>query len=193
MRPGGVQAEVGSQSPSVGRPEFGSILSGVATARHGRDGGGGGRGRSVGGRIASLYVSGYNAIARAAYSRVGLPRSGRSPLCCWTDRAGVAVSLPTLRDVTVHTFYLNGITSNNLDFWAHRLGDGCGVVGVHPRPDGPAAGQFFADLAKGIRSGASELSDRPADARAALSKRAGLQATHLDGQILARVTGTPAA
>lgn len=56
-----------------------------------------------------------------------------------------------------------------------------------PRPDGPApaAEQFFADLAKGDTSAASELSDRPADARAAFNQAwAGLQATHLNGQIL---------
>ena len=56
-----------------------------------------------------------------------------------------------------------------------------------PRPDGPApaAEQFFADLEKGDTSAASELSDRPADARAALNQAwAGLQASHLDGQIL---------
>jgi len=56
-----------------------------------------------------------------------------------------------------------------------------------PRPDGPApaAEQFFADLAKGDTGAAAELSDRPEDARAALNQAwAGLQASHLDGQIL---------
>ena len=88
------KAEVGSQSPSVGQiqgvwvhPEWRA----TGSARRGRRRW---RPRWSGWRIASLYVNGYNAIARAAYSRVGFTEVGRSPLCCWTDRAGVAVSLP---------------------------------------------------------------------------------------------------
>ncbi len=56
-----------------------------------------------------------------------------------------------------------------------------------PRPDGPApaAEKFFADLTKGDTASAAQLSDRPADAQAALNEAwAGLQATHLDAQIL---------
>jgi hypothetical protein len=56
-----------------------------------------------------------------------------------------------------------------------------------PRPDGPgpAAEKFFAALTKGDTTGAAQLSDRPDDARAALNAAwAGLQATHLDAQIL---------
>lgn len=56
-----------------------------------------------------------------------------------------------------------------------------------PRPDGPAptAQQFLADLAKGDTSSAAQLSDRPSDAQAALNEAwAGLQAKHLDAQIL---------
>lgn len=56
-----------------------------------------------------------------------------------------------------------------------------------PRPDGPApaAEQFFADLSKGDTAAAAQLSDRPADAQSALNEAwAGLQATHLDTQIL---------
>ena len=56
-----------------------------------------------------------------------------------------------------------------------------------PRPDGPApvAEQFFAALASGNTSAAAALSDRPEDARAALNAAwAGLQAEHLDAQIL---------
>lgn len=56
-----------------------------------------------------------------------------------------------------------------------------------PRPDGPgpAAQQFLADLAKGDTSSAAQLSDRPSDAQAALNEAwAGLQARHLDAQIL---------
>jgi len=56
-----------------------------------------------------------------------------------------------------------------------------------PRPNGPApaAEQFFAKLAKGDTAGAAQLSDRPADAQAALNEAwAGLQATHLDVQVL---------
>jgi hypothetical protein len=56
-----------------------------------------------------------------------------------------------------------------------------------PRPDGPepAAEQFFAKLATGDTTGASELTDRPEDARTALNASwAGLQASHLDAEIL---------
>ena len=56
-----------------------------------------------------------------------------------------------------------------------------------PKPNGPtpAAEEFFAALAKGDTTAASQLTDRPEDARAALNKAwAGLQATHLDAQIL---------
>ncbi len=61
------------------------------------------------------------------------------------------------------------------------------VSACTPRPDGPApaATQFFASLAKGDTSAAADLSDRPEDARAALNQAwSGLQASHLDGQIL---------
>ncbi|MDG5484133.1 penicillin-binding transpeptidase domain-containing protein [Mycolicibacterium gadium] len=56
-----------------------------------------------------------------------------------------------------------------------------------PKPDGPepTAEQFFAALIAGDTGAAAELSDRPADARQALNNAwAGLQATHLDAQIL---------
>jgi hypothetical protein len=56
-----------------------------------------------------------------------------------------------------------------------------------PKPNGPepTAEQFFAALATGDTAAAAELSDKPADARAALNEAwAGLQATHLDAQIL---------
>jgi cell division protein FtsI/penicillin-binding protein 2 len=56
-----------------------------------------------------------------------------------------------------------------------------------PKPDGPVptAEQFFAALVTGDTAAASELSDRPADARHALNDAwAGLQATSLDAQIL---------
>ena len=56
-----------------------------------------------------------------------------------------------------------------------------------PRPDGPApaAEQFFARLATGDTTGASQLTDRPEDARTALNASwAGLQASHLDAQVL---------
>ncbi len=56
-----------------------------------------------------------------------------------------------------------------------------------PKPNGPepAAAQFFAALAKGDTAAAAELSDHPADARAALNEAwAGLQAISLDTQIL---------
>jgi Penicillin binding protein transpeptidase domain/NTF2-like N-terminal transpeptidase domain len=61
------------------------------------------------------------------------------------------------------------------------------LAGCTPRPDGPApaAEQFFAALAKGDTSAAAALSDRPDDTRAALNAAwAGLQADHLDAQIL---------
>src|SRR6201991_3335760 len=56
-----------------------------------------------------------------------------------------------------------------------------------PKPDGPEpiAGKFFAALAAGDTAGAAELSDKPADARAALNEAwAGLQAVRLDAQIV---------
>ncbi|MCP9276230.1 penicillin-binding transpeptidase domain-containing protein [Mycolicibacterium arenosum] len=66
-----------------------------------------------------------------------------------------------------------------------------------PKPLGPepTAEQFFAALAKGDTAAAAELSDKPADARAALNEAwAGLQAESLDAQVLsskyAEDTGT---
>src|SRR5690349_16534047 len=66
-----------------------------------------------------------------------------------------------------------------------------------PKPNGPgpAAEEFFAALAKGDTGGASALTDRPEDARAALNEAwKGLQATSLDAQVLgskfAEDTGT---
>ena len=56
-----------------------------------------------------------------------------------------------------------------------------------PKPNGPepAAEKFFAALSKGDTGGASQLTDRPEDARAALNEAwAGLQATSLDAQVL---------
>jgi cell division protein FtsI/penicillin-binding protein 2 len=56
-----------------------------------------------------------------------------------------------------------------------------------PKPNGPepTAEQFFAALATGDTAAAAELSDKPADARAALNEAwAGLQAVRLDAQIL---------
>jgi hypothetical protein len=56
-----------------------------------------------------------------------------------------------------------------------------------PKPSGPepTAKEFFAALASGDTAAAAELSDRPADARAALNEAwAGLQAVRLDAQIL---------
>ena len=49
----------------------------------------------------------------------------------------------------------------------------------------PAAERFFAALATGATAAAAELSDNPSDAREALNAAwAGLQATHLDTQVL---------
>ena len=66
-----------------------------------------------------------------------------------------------------------------------------------PKPSGPepAAEEFFAALAKGDTGGASQLTDRPEDARAAINEAwKGLQATSLDAQVLnskfAEDTGT---
>lgn len=56
-----------------------------------------------------------------------------------------------------------------------------------PRPDGPAptAERFFAALATGDTAAAAELSDDPSTARSALNAAwAGLQAEHLDAQVL---------
>jgi hypothetical protein len=61
------------------------------------------------------------------------------------------------------------------------------VSACTPRPDGPApaAESFFAALASGDTAAAAELSDDPSNAREALNAAwAGLQASHLDTQIL---------
>src|SRR5271155_1128320 len=61
------------------------------------------------------------------------------------------------------------------------------VSACTPRPDGPApaAERFFAALSTGDTAAAAELSDDPSDAREALNAAwAGLQATHLDTQVL---------
>jgi hypothetical protein len=61
------------------------------------------------------------------------------------------------------------------------------VSACTPRPDGPApaAERFFAALSTGDTAAAAELSDDPSDAREVLNAAwAGLQATHLDSQIL---------
>jgi hypothetical protein len=62
-----------------------------------------------------------------------------------------------------------------------------GLSACTPRPDGPtpAAERFFAALADGDTAAAAELSDDPSDAREALNAAwAGLQASHLDAQVL---------
>lgn len=61
------------------------------------------------------------------------------------------------------------------------------VSACTPRPDGPApvAERFFAALSTGDTAAAAEFSDDPSDAREALNAAwAGLQANHLDAQIL---------
>jgi Penicillin binding protein transpeptidase domain/NTF2-like N-terminal transpeptidase domain len=61
------------------------------------------------------------------------------------------------------------------------------VSACTPRPDGPApaAERFFAALSSGDTAAAAELSDAPSDAREALNAAwAGLQAGHLDAQVL---------
>ncbi|HZC11706.1 MAG TPA: penicillin-binding transpeptidase domain-containing protein, partial [Mycobacterium sp.] len=61
------------------------------------------------------------------------------------------------------------------------------VSACTPRPDGPApaAERFFAALSTGDTAAAADLSDAPSDAREALNAAwAGLQASHLDAQIL---------
>lgn len=61
------------------------------------------------------------------------------------------------------------------------------LSGCTPKPNGPepAAEEFFAALSTGDTAAAAELADRPAEARAALNEAwAGLQATHLDAQII---------
>jgi NTF2-like N-terminal transpeptidase domain len=61
------------------------------------------------------------------------------------------------------------------------------VSACTPRPEGPApaADRFFAALSTGDTAAAAELSDAPSDAREALNAAwAGLQASHLDTQIL---------
>ncbi|BBX22106.1 penicillin-binding protein [Mycolicibacter terrae] len=63
----------------------------------------------------------------------------------------------------------------------------CALAACTPRPDGPAptAERFFAALATGDTATAAELSDDPSTARSALNAAwAGLQAEHLDAQVL---------
>ena len=71
------KAEIGSQSPAVGQ------IQGVWVHPEWRGHGLGTSGTAAvaaavvgGGRIASLYVNGYNTVARAAYSRVGFRQVG---------------------------------------------------------------------------------------------------------------------
>ncbi|OBH03425.1 MULTISPECIES: penicillin-binding transpeptidase domain-containing protein [unclassified Mycobacterium] len=71
------------------------------------------------------------------------------------------------------------------------------LSGCTPRPDGPgpAADKFFRALGIGDTATAAQLSDNPNEAREALNAAwAGLQATHLDAQVLsakyAEDTGT---
>lgn len=62
-----------------------------------------------------------------------------------------------------------------------------GLAACTPRPDGPGpvAERFFAALATGDTATAAELSDDPSAARSALNAAwAGLQAEHLDAQVL---------
>ena len=73
------------------------------------------------------------------------------------------------------------------------------VTGCTPRLEGPGptAEKFFRALAIGDTATAAQLSDNPNDARESLNAAwAGLQATHLDAQILtakyAEDTGTVA-
>ncbi|OBI89029.1 penicillin-binding transpeptidase domain-containing protein [Mycobacterium asiaticum] len=73
------------------------------------------------------------------------------------------------------------------------------LPGCTPKPEGPgpAAEKFFAALSVGDTATAAQLSDSPNDAREALNAAwAGLQATHLDAQVLsskyAEDTGTVA-
>ncbi len=73
------------------------------------------------------------------------------------------------------------------------------LPGCTPRPDGPgpAAEKFFGALAIGDTATAAQLSDNPNEAREALNAAwAGLQANHLDAQVLnakyAEDTGTVA-
>lgn len=80
---------------------------------------------------------------------------------------------------------------------AALLGAGGLLSGCTPKPLGPepTAQQFFAALAEGDTATAADLSDKPADARAALNAAwAGLQAQSLDAQVLsakyAEDTGT---
>ena len=61
------------------------------------------------------------------------------------------------------------------------------VSACTPKQEGPtpAAQKFFAALATGDTAAAADLSDNPSDAREALNAAwAGLQASHLDTQIL---------
>ena len=88
-------------------------------------------------------------------------------MATWLSTASRAVSLVTVAAVVATT----------LGF----------VTACTPKPNGPEpiAEKFFAALATGDTAAAAELSDKPADARAALNEAwAGLQAVRLDAQIV---------
>ncbi|MBW0014658.1 penicillin-binding transpeptidase domain-containing protein [Mycobacterium sp.] len=81
------------------------------------------------------------------------------------------------------------VTKTTLASWASAmlLVAVIAVPGCTPRPDGPgpAAERFFNALAIGDTATAAQLSDNPNEARQALNAAwSGLQATHLDVQIL---------
>jgi len=87
--------------------------------------------------------------------------------------------------MATHTSFVTRVTG--LLTVAVVVGAGGLLSACTPRPLGPepTAQAFFAALAKGDTAAAAELSDRPADARAALNQAwSGLQATGLDAVVL---------
>jgi cell division protein FtsI/penicillin-binding protein 2 len=87
--------------------------------------------------------------------------------------------------MATHTTFVTRVTG--LLTVAVVVGAGGLLSACTPKPLGPepTAQAFFAALAKGDTASAAELSDRPADARAALNQAwSGLQATGLDAVVL---------
>ncbi len=98
--------------------------------------------------------------------------------------AGVAAPTPVRADLTSASMVTIRSTVTYVSVIAVTA---AALSACTPRPDGPtpAAEQFFARLATGDTTGASQLTDRPDDARTALNASwAGLQASHLDAQVL---------
>src|SRR6202012_652766 len=89
--------------------------------------------------------------------------------------------------ITSATMTTKATVASAVTFVAVALVVTTGLSACTPRPDGPApaAERFFAALSNGDTAAAAEFSDAPSGAREARNAAwAGLQASHLDTQIL---------